>query len=343
MKAGFKKFSLLFIFFCFSCPGVFSGSSGISPVSDEPVSNFLLFSGFSTWFGQESYDPEFTLKADSVVIPLKRAGRLFLIEAKVDGEEGNLVFDTGADKLVINSTYFRNHVVTGGTKTSGITGAVGQVGQMSLRQVEFAGLVYKNLRADAANLGHIENRRGVKILGLIGFGMFRNLEIVLDAKNSELRLYRIDNTGNRIGSQSPKFVPDYTQEITGSTNILFLKASIGGKVLNFCFDTGAETNAVSSFSNKKIMSTITITRRTALKGAGAAGSEVLFGRMNEFLIGTQQIHGMETIITNLSALNEAYGKTTDGMLGYSFMERGIVCINFVKKQFGIRFWKGGEV
>jgi len=46
----------------------------------------------------------------SITIPLKRAGRLFLIEAQVDGQIGNLVFDTGASGLVLNRTYFRKYV-----------------------------------------------------------------------------------------------------------------------------------------------------------------------------------------------------------------------------------------
>jgi len=288
------------------------------------------------------YTPEFKLKADSAVIPMKRVGRLFLIEATVDGETGNLVFDTGANGLVLNSTYFRNHVRSGGTSSTGITGSVGHVEQISVGQIEFADLKYKNLKADVANLGHIENRRGAKIIGLIGFSMMRDLEIMIDPRNSVLKLFKIDKSGKRLKSGLSEFKPDYTQKIDGNTNILFLKGIIGGKTLNFCFDTGAETNAISSDSNKKIMSTLTITRRTALKGAGAAGSEVLFGRMNDFAIGNQPIQNMETIITNLDALSEAYGTHIDGMLGNSFLEHGIICVNFVKKQFGIRFTKGEE-
>lgn len=293
-------------------------------------------------FLQENYEPEFNSKADSVTIPMKRSGRLFLIEATVDGETGNLVFDTGANGLVLNSTYFRSYVKLGRASSNGITGAVGSAEQISVAKLEFAGLVYKKLNADLANLGHIENRRNDKILGLIGFSMLRNLEIVIDPINNELKLFRIDKAGNRLNASMPGFKADYSQKIEGNSNILFLKGTISGKVLNFCFDTGAETNVICSDCNKKIMSTLTITRRTSLKGAGSAGAEVLYGRMNEFLIGNQQIPNMETIITNLDALSESYGTHIDGMLGNSFMKQGIVCVNFVNKQFGIRFTKGEE-
>jgi len=289
-----------------------------------------------------TYIPEFKIPSDSLIIPLKRAGRLFLIEAKVEGETGNLVFDTGANGLVLNSTYFRNHLKSGGATTSGIMGTLGTVEQISVSKIEFADLTYKNLRADVTNLGHIENRRGVKILGLIGFNMIRNLEIVIDAKNNELKLFRIDKTGKRANNSPQEFIADYTQKFEGSSNILFLKGKISGKILNFCFDTGAETNAICSDCNRGIMNTLTITRRSGLSGAGSAGSEVLFGRMNDFAIDDKQLPNMETIITNLDALSEAYNTKIDGMLGYSFMEQGIVCINFTKKQFGIRFTKREE-
>lgn len=287
----------------------------------------------------ETYEALFPVNTDSVVIPLKKAGRLLLIDATVDEQTGNLVFDTGASGLVLNSTYFREHVRTSGNSTGGITGAVGKVERISVEEMKFGNLMYQKMRADLVNLGHIENRRGVKILGLIGFSMMKNLEIVLNAENGELRLYKLDKSGNRISGKASAVKPDYNQKIEGNGNILFLKGAIAGKSLNFCFDTGAETNAISSDANKNILSTLTITRRMELKGAGSAKSEVLFGRMNDFSIGNKQISGMETIVTSLFAMSEAYNTKIDGMLGYSFLEQGTISINFVKRQFGVNFKK----
>jgi len=316
------------------------------------VTAFLLFESFSSskWevtsiinpanlYQTNTYTPEISLNADSVIIPLKRAGRLLLIEAKVGEVTGNLVFDSGANGMVLNSTYFRDHVKSGGSTPGGVTGNIGIVEQIVVNRIEFAGLTYKNITADITNLGHIENRRGIKIIGLIGFSMMRKLEIVIDAKNNQLKLFRIDKSGKRINGNSLEFVADHTQRIEGNSNILFLKGTIAGKTLNFCFDTGCETNVICSDCNRSIMNTLTITRRSEVVGAGTGGSEVLFGRMNDFTIGNKKIPNMETIITNLNALSESYGIKTDGMLGYDFMEQGIICINFVKRQFGIRFIK----
>jgi len=192
------------------------------------------------------------------------------------------------------------------------------------------------------NLGHIENRKGIKILGLFGFNMIRDFEIILDTRGNQLKLYRIDKAGNRITAVPSGFKPEYYQPIKSSSNILFLQGKIGGKILNFCFDTAAETNVINSYSNKSILNTLTITRRSVLHGAGSSRSDVLFGRMNDFSMGNRQINGMETIVSCLDALSEAYGTKIDGMLGFNFIEQGTVCINFVKKQFSIQFTKGNE-
>ena len=81
------------------------------------------------------YTPEFSMNVDSVEIPLKRAGRLLLIEARVGNQTGNLVFDTGANGMVLNSTYFRDYVRSGGSNPGGVTGDVGFVEQITTGKI----------------------------------------------------------------------------------------------------------------------------------------------------------------------------------------------------------------
>jgi hypothetical protein len=286
--------------------------------------------------------PFISAETDPVVIPLKQSGHLFLIEAEIDGQSGNLIFDTGAKELVLNSTYFRKYVQTGKVTSSGITGPVGGEGKITVGRIEFADMVFTNLTADRTDLGHIENRRGVKILGMTGFALLRNFEIIIDPIHGQLILHRIDKTGKRLNNAFPLFESDLTQKIEGSGNIVFLKGSIGGKTLNFCFDTAAETNVISNNSGKNVLSTITITRRARLKGAGSAVSEVLFGKLNNFSMGAYSLSDMDTVVTSLFELNEAYDTHIDGVLGYSFLKHGEICVNFLKSQIGIRFVKGEE-
>lgn len=279
---------------------------------------------------------------ESVVIPLKRMGRLFLIEAKIDNITGNFLFDTGSAHLVLNSTYFRKYTMTPDEEGTGITGTTGALQHTRIDKMDVAGLVYKNLAADVTDLGHIENRRGVKILGLFGVSMLKGLEIVIDINHNELRLYRLDKTGNRISRERNEFRADVTQKVELFHNILFIKASIGGKLLDFCLDTGAESNVLNSYASKKVLSTVTILRRSDMMGVGTGEAEVLFGKLNDFVLGDRSILNMQTIIASLDELSASYGYPIDGMLGYDFFEKGEVCINLVKNELKISFTKTGK-
>jgi predicted aspartyl protease len=276
---------------------------------------------------------------ESVVIPLKRVGRLFMIEAKIDNIVGNFLFDTGSAELVLNSTYFRKYMTTIGGEGGGITGSTGTIQHVTVKNMDVAGLLYRDLTADVTDLGHIENRRGVKVLGLFSLSMLKGMEMVIDINHNELRLYRLDKAGNRVSAQKNEFRADVTEKVELYHNILFIKVKIGGKLLDFCLDTGAESNVVNSYAPKKVLSTVTILRRSDLVGAGTGEAEVMFGKLNDFVLGERSIPGMETIIASLDALSATYGYPVDGMLGYDFFIKGEICINLVKNELKISFVK----
>jgi hypothetical protein len=196
--------------------------------------------------------------------------------------------------------------------------------------------------ADLTDLGHIENRRGVKILGLFGLNMIGQFEVVFDAISSELHLYRTDKEGNRLTAPAYGFKFEVTQNMETNHNIMLIKGKIGDKILNFCLDTGAESNVISSDVSKKVMSTIQINRRSGMGGAGAASVDVLYGTMKEFEFGNQQFGIMQTVVTSLEAMSEAYGCTIDGMLGYDFWQKGIFCFNFRKSEISFSVMKGAK-
>lgn len=275
-----------------------------------------------------------------LTIPLKRAGRLFLIEARIDSQVGNLIFDTGASGLVLNKTYFRKYAGDEKTAGGGITGMSGKILRTVVKRIEISDLYYENVPADLMDLGHIENRRGVKVLGLFGLNMIDEFEVIFDANNSVLQLIRIDKQGNRISSQPSETKYDFTQIMDTKYNIMVVRAKVGDKMLDFCLDTGAESNVISSAVPKKVMSTIHINRRSAMGGAGAASDEVLYGIMSEFEFGDHQFGKMQTIVTSLDAMCESYGCSIDGMLGYDFWQKGIFCFNFKKREISFSFEKG---
>jgi len=295
------------------------------------ILTFLAFSPLRS--GSLNYLP------DGITIPLKRAGRLFIIEATIEGQNGNFIFDTGASNLVLNQTYFRKRSQPR-TTSGGITGDQAIVGSAHVDRLEIGNLVLRDIKADVTNLGHIENRRGIKILGLIGMNLLKNQEMLIDFRNQSLQFFPVNRRGEPLGTSKKEWPPDdLTWKVVQRNGIMFINAKVGGKKLDFCLDTGAESNVLCSSCRKDILKTVTITRRTSLTGIGGQDIEVLYGLMNDFSIAESAFEPMQAIITSLAALSEAYGYPVDGVLGYDFFEKNRIRINLPKKEIGIIFHK----
>ncbi|MBC8046442.1 MAG: aspartyl protease family protein [Fimbriimonadaceae bacterium] len=303
---------------------------------------FAISSKGETVFDVSYGDP--TPQGDFVklTIPLRRVQNLFLIEARIDTLVGNFILDTGAPHLVLNKTYFRKGKLAEGTTFYGITGGGNQVFKTWVDSLIIQDMYFTEIDADLVNLGHIEDARGVKILGLLGADLFLNLEMEIDLQNNVLYLYKIDAIGNRIFTEADtnKTVADLQIPIQIENNILFINAAAGNKKLRFCLDTGAETNVLSNTVSNKVLAHFSLTNRIALSGSGNPNISVLNGKLDEVIIGDQPFYNMPFVLTNLSYLQTVYDTTINGVLGYDFIARGRVIINFKQQILLMYFYKG---
>ena len=277
----------------------------------------------------------------SYTIPLKRAGNLILMDANVDGVAGNLILDTGSKSLVLNSIYFRDSRRTGNLQAGGITGIASGVSNTRVKDLHVSELSFRNLAANVTDLGHIEHVREIRLLGFFGLHMLNQFEVVVDLHNSMMELHRINNRGIKVtGNQEPDY--DLYLPVRVESDIVFMEATIGGRKLVFCLDTGAESNVMGSHLPDRVLGTVSIYRRTTLKGAGSRSLEVLVGRMNEFQVEDIRFPEMNTIISNMHVLSKTYGLPVDGMLGSDFLESGVFYINLRQKRMGIVLHKDND-
>jgi len=269
----------------------------------------------------------------TLIIPIKRIQNLIVVEARVDTTIGNFILDTGSPILVLNKTYFRK----GWDANTSAANAAGQSTTpiMRTRVDDFAirELFFENLPADLNDLGHIENHRGIKILGLLGVSLFTSFEMVIDVQKSVMYLHRLDDTGNvpekeRIIKSEPTLKIPFKL----MRNIITLDVTIADKNLVFCVDTGAESNALSNRLPDKILEKFRVSKRMVLVGTGGAQTEVLLGTVDEMTVGERSFKNMHAAITRLDDLGKAYGRSIDGILGSNFLVKGIISINFVTKE-----------
>ncbi len=269
-----------------------------------------------------------------LAIPLKRAGNLILIDAKIDNIEGSLIFDTGASTLVLNQTYFRKVWPADDlASASGVNGMLeGPVMRTNISRFSISELYYENLRADVAPLGHLENSREVKILGLIGASIFSRLQVELDLANEIMYLTRLDNEGNPIQSGTIEGLPDFELPLRYSNQHMVIETEIGGKKLPFLLDTGAEMTILDSRLPGKCMEVFVPRGRSKLVGSDGKKKEVITGALKAIKMGGVELKFIPAMVADLG---QAFDLPISGIIGYDLLSRGIAVINTRKGLFSM--------
>ena len=281
------------------------------------------------------------LSADSVscTIPFSRAGNLILVRARADTTEGNFILDTGAPGLVLNLTYFRDYPVTtdANEEQSGITGSVSSVQKTHVKEFNFGCIKSTVVAADLVNLGHLENTKNVRILGLIGLSILRQFEMIIDYENSLLYLRRVTKKESYKNEQLADTSAYTTVPVEIWNNKLVTRTTLAGKKLRLMIDSGAESNLLDSRLPDKLFDNVEIVRRIQLTGAGEKKVEALYGNLSNLQIGNQPIGNLPVIITNLEKTCLADNSCIDGILGFDFLSLHKIGFNFVTSKMYI--WK----
>lgn len=274
---------------------------------------------------------------ETLIIPIKRIDRLLLIEARIDTMQGNFIIDTGAPDLILNHTYFRKYWVSSDAIASNVGGIPsGPVRNTWIDQLEIRELRFERIKAKLTELSHIENRSSVKILGLLGVEIFKEFSMTIDLQKNILVLKKLDKKGNELSNlENPLTAKMMKIPIKIVNSTIMLQGVVAGKKLNLCLDSGAETNVINGKVSDKVLKKFTLARRSVLLGTGGAKVEVLVGRLDDFSIGSMNLSNLPTVISNLEEFGAASEQQIDGMVGFEFLNKGIICINFRKKELTV--------
>jgi hypothetical protein len=283
------------------------------------------------------------IKADSstFIVPFNRAGNLILVKGKADTIEGSFILDTGCPHLVLNVTYFRHYPTTYAQdeEKNGMTGTVSAVSQTLIKHFSFGDMSYYRLDADLVNLGHIENSKGVKILGLLGMQLLRQFEMIIDFEKNLIYLHRLGR--KEASTYRHEMLKDtsayYTVPVDLIDDRIIVKSEMAGKKMKLIIDSGAETNILDSRLPDKVFEQVSITGRVMVAGAGNTKVEALTGNLQNMRIGRQDIATLPVLITNLEKTCFSYGGCVDGVLGFDFLSLQKIGFNFVTRKMYI--WK----
>jgi hypothetical protein len=304
---------------------------------NHPVDNLLYDKGVSIVFPEATYSPD----SSSCIIPFSRAGNLVLIKAKADTTEGNFILDTGCPHLVLNLTYFRSYPVINAPEEerNTMSGTISSVMQAVVKEFSFGSIKHVRLNADLVNLGHIENSKGVRILGLVGMQMLDQCEMIIDYQKNLIHLHRINR--KERNTYKHDMLSDastyHTVPIELVDDRIIVRTEMAGKKIKLIIDSGAESNVLDSRLPDKIFENVSITGRILITGAGNRKIEALQGDLRNLKIGEEELAVLPFMITNLEKTCFSYSGCVDGILGFDFLSLRKIGFNFVTRKMYI--WK----
>lgn len=305
------------------------------------ATNITLTPNLNISFDEISYRVNEKKDTIGFSIPFSNAGNLIVVKARVDSIQGNFILDSGNPGLVLNQTYFRNYKTIidseSGGESNGINGTVNNVEHIIISEFTFGKLTENQVKTDIVPLGHIENARNIKLIGLIGIKFFSSCEIIFDFENNQL-IFTIINR---------KFSKQYKNQLLADTNLvkilpftindnrLIVQAVIANKKLKFIIDCAAETNILHSKLPNSIFEKLNIIGKTLLTGVGSNKIEALQGEIEDLTIGNKKLSNLPFIVTNLEKTCFSYIGCVDGVLGFDFLSLQKIGFNFTTNQMYI--------
>lgn len=292
-------------------------------------------SSFSLLDGEFLFSKAEVIDKYTTRIPFTLVDRLIVIEGTHRDKKGNFIIDTGSEKLLLNKVHYANLWLKNKktTQTSGVLDLVDDPLEKRVKKILFNNLSIQNKQSDIIDLSHIEGSKKIKILGIIGYNILKDYEVFIDMYLSQITLTKIDRDGNKLGNQN------YLEKIVDSVDFnlkkhtIVLSANINGKNLKFGLDTAAEFSQLNSRVSRKALKHFYPQKRIKLLGASNRSIEVISGRLFKLRLSETVYFGpINTILTNLNSMNEAFGTKLDGILGYDFFAQKRAIINYKKEK-----------
>ncbi len=266
------------------------------------------------------------------IVPFTLNGGLIIIQAKINDSIGNFIIDTGAEGLVLNSQHFKGVI----DDSRGYYGLSGRGKALTVRynnNILVDDLDFRDVNADVVNLSSIELKKDIKILGLIGYDLLKDFEIMFNYRGRFISLSRVDGKGNVIDPMP--FILDKKDSLpfTLGNFIPVIDVTVNGVKKKFGIDSGAEINLLDLKRSKDIMTQFNPIRTIRLSGSDGKESEVLAGRLYRVaILEIYRCATMATVLMSMENLNRIYKTNLDGILGFEFLSPWLFSINYKKQK-----------
>jgi predicted aspartyl protease len=271
-------------------------------------------------------------------IPLHQHHKLLLIKGEANGKSGYFILDTGAPFLILNEAHYPEHTIDPTREVTGVNGLVREAQVLEVQALKLGEVKFIRQMADVTDLSHIEKKRGVKILGLIGVSLFKGLAVEIDLRKRSLTIF---TTGKGGSGTRPSVASSSSESIILPFKfrgaLIEIEAKINDRSYRVAFDTGAESFLFDQrlLAKDAIQSSL-LTRKQLLSSDGSEAA-VEIRKLPKMVIGVD-LNRLPMLVTDFRRMRST-GLNVDGLIGYDLMASGVVTINFSTRTMQIKPYK----
>jgi len=260
-------------------------------------------------------------------IPFQVVNKMIYLEAGIDQEKGVCIVDTGCPGVIINRAASANREsMQAKTLSSDL-----EIHSTVIKQLCLGELEVENIPGLAIPFGQFASGHKEKVLGLVGYTLFKDYETLFDFENKILHLFPYQNAAlHRTASP----VKQIKFSMEGHLPIITLE--IGDRKLYFGLDTGAATNILDAALIKElpeeIVKYLPMEQMRCLNGEY---QDVEAAVISQLAVEDYPLQAMKFLFVNLSEANKSMGQQLDGLLGYAFFTQLLCSINYHQRQLSL--------
>lgn len=250
----------------------------------------------------------------------------------MDNQTGLFILDTGTQELILNTAHVNRP--DGGRTIRDVGGHSAKL-KTGYFSFSLGKINIKQKRAFLADLRHLESRRNIRILGLIGFSILEDYEIVIDYATKKLTFFELDSKGNRLAASPVRPEPPLALPIKLKGHLPCMEVRIGRESFFLALDTGAGLNVLDTRIRERIAS-LTEDKRANVKGISRRQIRTQTVMVEGFQLKAVTFPPMRTFFKSLDRLNEhVTGQDIDGLLGYEFLRHCRTALNYRKRELSV--------
>ena len=266
-------------------------------------------------------DETFFSAGDAQSFDLTR--NLIFFEARLDGELGNFILDTGAPTLLLNS---RGNTVGHPAPTGLAAGGVVSLANQKIESFEMGGRNLGKRWVLATDLRSMEDRTGTTIDGFVGHEMLRSGELRINFPDRNFRLTKSVRKPRHEG-RAPVRVLKF--EYIDHLPVVTLR--VGKKKLRFAIDTGAGANLVDERYRPLFVKT---GEQMNIQGLDGDNNDYGIVRIPELSLDGEEVTA-SFVVMNLNHLQSPGQPPIAGILGSVFLADRVVGIDYLRRKINL--------